>query len=423
MPQKGQAYLLTYFLPIRQSRAIILTVLAERSDYFSIFVLSLIWKSNMINNRLNTLLFFALLVVLTSCGQKSKPANEQLNTSNSYAQGFEIDQSHQDYTKIIVFDPWNDYAVHSIYYLTPKEEVETPTDGLKIKVPVQSLMVNSATYLSFIDLLGESDKIKGVCSTKYIYSPFVLEGVREGRILDLGESFNLDTERLLLLNPDIILTSAYSGDQKEAEKFRKLSQRPVFNLEWQEQTLLGRAEWVKFIAAFFDKLELGNQIFEEIEQNYLAAREIAKGIKTPRPTVLSGQDFRGTWSLPGGKSYAAELFRDAKMSYYYEEEESQGSIPSTIEEALVYFHDADIWVKVQASSLAELAETNDKYRHFKAFKEGRVYNSSKRSNRTGGNDYWETGVARPDLLLKDMIKIAHPEALPNYELTFMEKLH
>ena len=67
----------------------------------------------MINNRLNTLLFFALLGVLTSCGQKSKPANEQLNTSNSYAQGFEIDQSHQDYTKIIVFDPWNDYAVHS----------------------------------------------------------------------------------------------------------------------------------------------------------------------------------------------------------------------------------------------------------------------------------------------------------------------
>ena len=120
---------------------------------------------------------------------------------------------------------------------------------------------------------------------------------------------------------------------------------------------------------------------------------------------------------------AAQLFKDAKVAYYYEDEVAhQGSIPSSIEEAMVYFHNADLWVNVQAKSLEELEQNNDKYKLFKAFKEGNVYSNNKRSHAEGGNDYWESGVARPDLLLKDLIKVAHPSLLPEYELTYMRKL-
>ena len=195
----------------------------------------------------------------------------------------------------------------------------------------------------------------------------------------------------------------------------------IYNIEWQEPTLLGRAEWIKFIGAFFDKEALADSIYTEIEQRYNDSKMKAL-VLSYAPSIFSGQDYRGTWSLPGGKSYTAQLFRDAGASYKYSQDSTSTSIPSNIEEVLVNFNQADIWIGAQASSLEELGKTDSKYKLFKAYKEGNVYNTNKRINATGGNDYWESGVARPDLLLNDMIKICHPSLLSEYELTYYERL-
>lgn len=370
------------------------------------------------------LVLILLTVFLISLSGCKPQAQKEVQTKGElkYAKIFDLDNSSNAYTKLTVFNPWNDYSIHSIYYLTNNEETETPSDGMKVITPVKTVMVNSATHLGFLSLLGELDKVKGVCNAKYVYNLYILEGVESGTVKDLGDSFNLDTEQLLMLNPQIIFTTAYNGDQKEAETLKRLNQNPIFNLEWQESSLLGRAEWIKFIGAFFNKSAQADSIFNDIEANYLTAKQIANHV-SEKPSILSGQDFRGTWSLPSGNSYAAQLFKDAKVAYYYEDEVAhQGSIPSSIEEAMVYFHNADLWVNVQAKSLEELEQNNDKYKLFKAFKEGNVYSNNKRSHAEGGNDYWESGVARPDLLLKDLIKVAHPSLLPEYELTYMRKL-
>jgi iron complex transport system substrate-binding protein len=126
--------------------------------------------------------------------------------------------------------------------------------------------------------------------------------------------------------------------------------------------------------------------------------------------------------MPGGQSFNARLFQDAGAGYYYAGNNASGSITTTIEEALLHFEQADVWVGVQTSTLEALAQTNKKYKLFKAYQKGNVYNTFKRTTATGGNDYWESGVARPDLLLSDMIKIFHPSLLPGYELTYMELL-
>lgn len=126
--------------------------------------------------------------------------------------------------------------------------------------------------------------------------------------------------------------------------------------------------------------------------------------------------------MPGGRSYTAQLFHDAGASYYYASDSTSASIPSSIEEALVNFNQADLWIGVQASSLTELGQTNSKYKLFKAFKNGNVYNINKRVNANGGNDYWESGVVRPDLLLNDMINICHSIPTPEDELIYMKKL-
>ena len=44
-----------------------------------------------------------------------------------------------------------------------------------------------------------------------------------------------------------------------------------------------------------------------------------------------------------------------------------------------------------------------------SFRAGNVFANDKRVNATGGSDYFETAVVRPDLVLADMISVVHPE--------------
>jgi len=367
--------------------------------------------------------FFICFLLFVACGSKpSRSSNETdgVPVALSYAQQFSIVHA-DDYTTVTVFNPWKGGEVYATYYLVKDETVETPADGDKVLIPVQRLMVNSATHLGFLDLLGELPVVTGVCSADFIYNPVIREGVKDGIIQDLGDAFNLDIEKLLLLRPQAVMTTAYNADDANSKKMKQTGLTLIYNIEWQEQTLLGRAEWIKFMGAFFDKGALADSIFGAVHQQYNDVKAKASAVDY-KPTILSGQDYRGSWSMPGGQSFNARLFNDAGGDYYYKENTETGSVSVTIEEALLHFNKADVWVGTQASTLEELGKAEPRYKLFKAYKDGNVYNTRKRVNATGGNDYWESAVARPDLLLSDMIKILHPEILPDYELTYLEKL-
>ncbi|KAA6322342.1 iron complex transport system substrate-binding protein [termite gut metagenome] len=369
------------------------------------------------------LLCIFLLSVACSGGKQSQHSTGEERTSDTlqYAEGFSIAHT-DDYTKVTVFNPWKSGEVYDIYYLVKSETTAIPSDGRKVIIPLKSLMVNSVTHLGFLDLLSETDKIAGVCDASYIYNPDILKGVEAGRIKDLGDAFNLDIERLLLLNPQVVMTSAYNAEDENSKRMRQTGLTLLYNIEWQEKTLLGRAEWIKFMGTFFDKDALADSIFSNVAKQYNDIKSRAAALIPSSPTLLSGQDFRGTWSMPGGQSFNARLFQDAGARYYYADNNASGSIATSIEEALLHFSEADVWVNVQTSTLEELEKTDKKYRLFKAYQNGNVYNTLKRTTATGGNDYWESGVARPDLLLSDMIKICHPDLLPDYELTYMKRL-
>lgn len=367
-------------------------------------------------------LLFTLLIITVSCNNKQVHQQKDNNSAILFADGFTIDNSDKKYTKLTVLNPWDDYKTHSIYYLVKDASTEVPNDGVKIKTPIKRAMVNSATYLGFLELIDELDRVVSICNTDYIYNEYILNRVQNGSIKDVGDSYNLNMEQLIMTKPNVVFTTAFNGSQSEADNFNRFKLQPVFGIEWQESSVLGRAEWIKFIAAFFDKQALADQIFNQIVQDYQAATKIAQNV-TDIPTILSGEDFRGTWSMPAGNSYFAQLIAAAHIDYYYKDDTThKGSIPATIEEALIYFYNADLWVNTQAHSLSDLAATNNKYTLFKAYKNKNVYNNNKRSNAKGGNDYWEMGVARPDLLLKDLIKAAHPNLLSEYEFTYMQKL-
>lgn len=367
------------------------------------------------------MLLSALLLMACGGGKiTGNTATEGTPVSLSYAKGFGLSHAPH-YTIVTVYNPWKPGEVYDTYYLVKHDSISVPANGHKVKIPLESLMVNSSTHLGFLDMLGELERITGVSSADYVYNPYIRQRLADGKIKDLGDSFDLDIENLLLLHPQAVMTTAYNADDENSKRMKQTGLALLYNIEWQERSLLGRAEWIKFVAAFFDKEALADSLFNDVEQRYLAIRKQASDLPG-RPSIFSGQDFRGTWSMPGGQSYTAQLFRDAGSAYHFANDSTTGSIPGTIEEALMTFSIADIWVGTQAASLQELGDTNIKYRLFKAFREGKVYNYNKRSTPSGGNDYWESGVARPDLLLKDMAKVCHPGLFPDYELTYMEPL-
>lgn len=371
----------------------------------------------------NILLVCLLSLLLSACGKSTTPhgTNSAVTPIElSHARHFTLARA-DNYTVVTVLNPWKSGEVYATYYLVKDEHTSTPADGHKVLVPVKSLMANSVTHLGFLELLNELPAITGVCSADYIYNPYIKEAVKEGRVQDLGDAFSLHIEKLLMLRPQVVMTTAYNADDANSKKMRQTGLTLIYNIEWQEKSLLGRAEWIKFIGAFFDKEALADSIFATIEERYNEVKAIAASV-THKPTVLSGQDYRGSWSMPGGQSFNAQLFNDAGGDYFYKDDASTGSISTTIEEALLHFSKADVWVGTQVNTLEELGKMEPKYKLFNAYKRGEVYATNKRTNATGGNDYWESAIARPDLLLSDMIAILHPGLLPEYTLTYLNRL-
>ncbi|KAA6312723.1 hypothetical protein EZS27_036393, partial [termite gut metagenome] len=322
------------------------------------------------------LLCIFLLSVACSNGRQSRQSTGEGETADTlqYAKGFSVAHT-DDYTKVTVFNPWKSGEVYDVYYLVKDGTTAIPSDGCKVIIPLKSLIVNSATHLGFLDLLGETDKVTGICDASYIYNPYILKRIKEGRVTDLGDAFNLDIEHLLLLNPQVVIASAYNAEDENSKRMRQTGLTLLYNIEWQEKTLLGRAEWIKFIGAFFDKGALADSIFSNVAKRYNDRKSQATAPISSAPTLLSGQDFRGTWSMPGGQSFNARLFQDAGARYHYTDNNASGSIAKSIEEALLHFSEADIWVNVQASTLEELEKTDKKYRLFKAYRNGNVYNT------------------------------------------------
>ncbi|MBT8280879.1 MAG: ABC transporter substrate-binding protein, partial [Muriicola sp.] len=194
------------------------------------------------------------------------------------------------------------------------------------------------------------------------------------------------------------------------------------NGDWTEQTPLGKAEWIKFFAPFFQLEEKANSIFDSIAESYAEARELASKAQFT-PSVMSGALYKDVWYAPGGESWAAQFIRDANATYLWNETEEVGSLSLSLESVIAKASDADYWISPsQFTSYAEIENANRHYRQFSPFKKQKVFTYALSKGETGGLTFFELGPNRPDLILKDLIHIFHPEVLPKHTLYFFKPL-
>ena len=386
-----------------------------------------IYSVNRITMKGRWHLLVGCILLLACDGRKSAREKEPLRPSTSteikYAEGFEV-YAFGNAKLVEVTYPFQGATSGYSYLLVPRGETP-PAHSPQTRViytPVRSIVCTSTTHIPLLDYLGETDRLVGFPTTDYISSKKMRKRIDEGEVMELGIDKGLNLERLAVLQPGMVMGYTMSADFGQFRKIEALGVPVVINGEYLEQHPLGRAEWIKFMSLFFNREKEADSVFSAIEANYLGAR--AK-VNNParRPAVLSGIVYGDAWFLPAGENYAAKLFRDAGCHYLWEDSPGKGFLEVSFESVYERASRADLWIGTGTyGSLAELGAADMRYTRFNAFEMGNVYNYDARKGARGGNEFLELGYLRPDLILMDLISIAHPGALAGHELFFHRRL-
>lgn len=345
-------------------------------------------------------------------------------TALKYTQGFKVEY-FKTYKVVTITKPWPG-AKEGFQYVLVQCGTTPPTGfdkALTIEVPVKSVVMMSTTYLPYLEPLGILDRLVGVDTFDYISTPGVVQLVKDKKLKAIGSGSKVNTEAAIDLKPGLIMTyGSGSGDYDSHPKLLEAGLKVAINAEYLESTPLGRTEWIKYIALFFNKEGAAEKAFSEITVNYekLAIRARETAIK---PTVFTNTPYQGTWYMPGGKSFAAVFLTDAGAKYLWDDDKTTGSLNLAFEAVFERAASADYWVNVGfVQDLKGLVADDKRFADFAAYKKGNVWNNDARTNENGGNDYYEMGVARPDRVLADLIAIFHPELLKDHKFTFYRQL-
>lgn len=371
--------------------------------------------------------FLAVLFIF-GCQQKKSiattAASDSAATVLRYASGFTVTYQNDNTKLVEVLYPFQGATSGYQYLLVPKGQPvpEHESTTRVIMIPLSSVVCTSTTHIPLLDYLDETDKLVGFPTTDYISSEKARRLVDAGKVQELGIDKGLNLERIAVLNPDMVMGYTMNSDYGQFKKVEEINIPVVLNAEYLEKDPLGRAEWIKFMALFFNKEKKADSIFQVIEKEYLHAKALADGVHN-KPTVLSGIVYGDTWFLPAGQNYAAQLLRDAGYKYFWDDDLTNGFLELSFEAVYDRAHDADFWIGVGSfSTLKEIENADHRYAKFKPFKQKQVYTSNARKGAKGGSEFLELGYLRPDIILKDLVKIAHPELLKDHELFFHEKL-
>ena len=281
----------------------------------------------------------------------------------------------------------------------------------------------STTFVGYIDALDLHDTLVGVATPDFINNLTVHERIDSGQIKTVQVGQSLDMESMLLLRPDLILTSSSGNPRFDVHPQLARSGLPiVLSASYMEQHPLARSEWIKFVAAFFEKDAEADAIFKDIAQRYEALAASTANIAT-RPTVFCGTPYAGAWHAPGGRSYMAQAIADSGADYLWADDTTGGGIPLDFERVFYKAANADIWINPSSyRDLNSLFSADQRFKRFHAAATGQVFNNSKQFNATGGNNIWERGIAHPDEVLADMIKVFHPDLAKDHTFIYYEQL-
>lgn len=292
-------------------------------------------------------------------------------------------------------------------------------DAQQISVPISSLYSGSTTHLPLVAELGVLDVLTGMSNGSYVSDTAVVDRIASGDVAEYAAGGTIDTEAVVVAAPDVVMTGG--TDDPAYAQLREAGIGVVANAEWLEASPLGRAEWIKVMAALTGTEVRAAEAYDGIRRDYLQVADKAAGAE-PAPVLLGGMS-QGTWYMSSGGSYMGRLFSDAGATWPWQDVTSTGSLPLDFEAVVAEASDAPTWLVVNSwTSIGDALADDERYGDLAAVGTGQVWNANKALGPGGGNDFYERGVLRPDLVLSDLVAVLHPELLPDHEFTFYQRL-
>lgn len=374
--------------------------------------------------KLNILLVILILLVsIISCIRKKNDINKGELLNCKYSTGFDIFKLNDGYIlKVKNRYDRSDSNSREYFLTTNEKEIK---DNSTIRIPVKKVVCLSTTHCAFISKLDEISSIKGISGLEYVYDSFISNMINKSDIVEVGYDNQINYEKIISISPDVVF--AYGVDNSSISFYQKLTDigiPVVFVNDFIESLPLGRTEWIKFFGCFYNKFDVAVEYFDSVECNYNKLLLDKLHDTANRPRVLVGLPWKGVWWIPGGDSYFANFIKDAGAKYFLEDNSKSESIPYTIEEVFSIANDIDIWLNPNsANNREEIIQIDGRLQKFNPIYRSKIYNNTKRLSKNGGNDFWESGVVHPDIILKDLQSIFYPTIDTLYSLIYYKKLN
>ena len=175
----------------------------------------------------------------------------------------------------------------------PKPEL---TSNTVIITPVERVVPMETVTIGFLDALGLLESISGAASAEYITNTIVRERVASGEIKTIKTGQALDIEKLLLIQPDLVITSILGDPEFDLPPQLVRSGLPVVISQTIWSNIPCAAEWIKFIATFYEKDALAESS-SRVEKRYHELEALTKEIDE-RPQVLCGAPTPASGMFP-----------------------------------------------------------------------------------------------------------------------------
>ena len=342
----------------------------------------------------------------------------------TYATGFHIVGAEGKQSTIIrVTNPWQsaDEVETMLFIARGGEKAPNGFRGQVLQGDAKRVVCMSSSHIAMLDAIGAVESVVGVSGKNFITNPYVVAHQRT--IADVGYDGNMNFELLVAQQPDIVLLYGVTGACTMESKLDELGIPYIYIGEYVEEDQLGKADWLIALAEIVVLRQQGLTYFSELPQRYEQLKSMVAAAQTPAPKIMLNTPYADSWFMPSATSYIARLIADAGGDYIYQQNTSNHSLPIDLEQAALLTTQADIWLHVEnINSLDDLRRQLPKFAHMPCVQRGEVYNCDKRRVTGGGNDYWESGVVHPDVILRDLIKIFHPELESDKEFVYYRKL-
>ena len=290
-----------------------------------------------------------------------------------------------------------------------------------IAIPLKRALFASVNQVCLLRPFGDEQvwfSVAGVATPReQWYIPSIKSGLADGSIAYIGDAYSPDYEKICLLQPEAaFIYTGGSGLTDMAAKLDELKIPYLVENSYLETDPLGRMEWVKFYAAFYNREALAIRYFE-------AALRRIENLKLHipkknRPKVAWGVIYNGKVYIPGGSSFVARMIEMAGGEFVFKTRSTeQGSIGITLEDFFAHSKEADVMIYASfpqyVPSISALTRMAPVLTGVKPIQTKKVWVLQ---------PWYNQQQDQTDQVLADLISIFYPEEFPGYELRNFQRL-